>query len=185
MRKALYILGSLDDVDIEWIAQSGRKMFLGPGETLIEEGKPIQYLYILIEGQLTVRIGRNAETQVAVLLPGEVVGEISFIDNRNPIASVIALQESRVLALRRSELTVRLARDPGFAARFYRAIAVFLADRLSATSSRLGYGAPEQDRDVIEDSLMEEVSLASIRFDKLLRYLADEHSVGSFAGVKT
>jgi CRP/FNR family cyclic AMP-dependent transcriptional regulator len=186
MRKALYILGSLDDADIEWIARSGTKVPLSPGETLIHEGKPIEYLYILIEGQLAVRIGKNADKQIAVLLPGEIVGEISFVDNRNPTASVVALQESRMLALSRPELSARLARDQGFASRFYRAIAIFLADRLFTTTSRLGYGTPDQDRDadVIEDSLMDEVSLASIRFDKLLRYLADDQSVGSFAGVK-
>jgi CRP/FNR family transcriptional regulator, cyclic AMP receptor protein len=186
MRKALYILGSLDDADVEWIARSGTKLSLRPGEILVHEGKPIEYLYILIAGQLGVRIGKNADKQIAVLLPGEIVGEISFVDNRNPTASVVALQESRMLALSRSELTVRLARDQGFAARFYRAIATFLADRLFATTLRLGYGTPDQDRDVdiIEDSLMDEVSLASIRFDKLLRHLADNQSVGSFAGVK-
>lgn len=184
MRKALYILGSMDDVDIEWMARSGKRVALRQGDTLIHEGKPIDHLYILIEGQLAVRIGKNAETQIATLLPGEIVGEISFVDNRNPIASVAALHESRVLALSRSELTAKLTRDSGFAARFYRAIANFLADRLFTTSSRLGYGAPEQDQDVIEDTLMDDVSLASIRFDKLLRYLADEQSVGSFAGVR-
>jgi CRP/FNR family cyclic AMP-dependent transcriptional regulator len=184
MRKALYILGSLDDTDIEWFVRTGAKIPLRTGDILIHEGMSIEYLYILIEGQLEVVIGKGPGTRLAVLLPGEIVGEISFVDGRNPTASVVALQNSRVLGLPRSELTARLERDQGFASRFYRAIAVFLADRLFMTSSRFGYGSPEQDRDLIEDALMDDVSLASIRFDKLLRYLADDHSVGSFAAVK-
>jgi CRP/FNR family transcriptional regulator, cyclic AMP receptor protein len=186
MRKALYILGSLDDRDIEWMARSGTKVSLSPGEILIREGKPIEFLYILIEGQLSVRTGKIADKQIAVLLPGEIVGEISFVDNRKPTASVLALQDSRLLALPRSELTMKLARDSGFASRFYRAIAIFLADRLFTTTSRLGYGSPDQDRDAdaIEDSLMDEVSLASIRFDNLLKYLTGEERGGSFIGMK-
>lgn len=187
MRKALYILGSLDDSDIEWIAQHATRTTLNSGETLIRQGHVIDHLYILLEGQLSVRSGKDGGQEVAVLLSGEIVGEISFVDNRKPTASVIALQESRLLALKKAELSMKLSRDYAFASRFYRAIAVFLADRLFATTSRLGYGSPDQDRDydadAIEDSLMDELSLASIRFDKLLRYLADERSSGSFASM--
>lgn len=188
MRKALYILGLLDDPDIEWIARHATKMTLRQGDTLIRKGEPIEHLYIVLEGQFSVRIGKDAKQEIAVLLSGEIIGEISFVDNRKPTASVVALRDSRVLALDKRALTANLVRDHGFASRFYRAIAVFLADRLFTTTSRLGYGAPDQDRDAdvdtIEDSLMDEVSLASIRFDKLLRYLADEQNLGSFVSVQ-
>jgi CRP-like cAMP-binding protein len=190
MRKALYILGSLDDADIEWISRHSTKVSLKAGEILILQGKRIEYLYILLDGQMSVYVGNDGDRQIAVLLPGEIVGEISFVDNRMPTASVRALRESRVLALNKSDLSTKLARDYGFAARFYRAIAIFLADRLFTTTSRLGYGLPDQDAsmtdpDSIEDSLMDELSLASIRFDKLLRYFADEQNLGSFASVKS
>ena len=187
MRKALYILGSLDDVDIEWIARQASRVALPARETLIKQGESIDCLYILIEGQLSVRIGKQAEHEIATLLPGEIVGEISFVDNRKPTASVFALQDSWLLALNKSALAQKLGRDPNFASRFYRAIAVFLADRLYATTSRLGYGSSDQDNhqeaDEMNDSMMDDVSLASIRFDKLLRYLAGGKDLGSFAGV--
>ena len=61
-----------------------------------------------------------------------------------------------------------------FAAHFYRAVAIFLADRLRATTTRLGYGKPEQDAaadaaDELGDELLETVSLGTRRFDYLLR----------------
>jgi len=186
MRKALYILGSLDDGDIEWMAEHGAREHIRRGDTLVRENVPINSLYILLEGKLSVRVGGNPGNEIAALLPGEIVGEISFIDNRKPTASVIALEDSRVFALDRALLSVKLARDPAFASRFYRAIASFLADRLYMTTARLGYGSPGQDvdADTIEDSMMDEISLATIRFDKLLRYLAEDSDVGSFAAVK-
>jgi CRP/FNR family cyclic AMP-dependent transcriptional regulator len=188
MRKALYIFGSLDDGDIEWIARHASQMELRQGDTLIREGHPIEHLFIVVDGKFSVRIGKEASQEIAVLLSGEIVGEISFVDNRKPTASVIALQHSKVLGLDKQLLQIKLARDLGFASRFYRAIANFLADRLSNTTARLGYGAPQQDRDIevdtIEDSMMDEVSMASIRFDKLLRHLAEDATMGTFAGVK-
>lgn len=186
MRKALYILGSLEDTDIEWMASHGKRMPLIAGDVLIKEGGRIDHLFILLEGQLTVSIGSDPVREIAVLLPGEIVGEISFVDNRKPTASVIALQDSRAFGIERHALSAKLEHDPGFAARFYRAIAIFLADRLYVTTSRFGYGSQDQDEDVdiIEDSTMDEISMASIRFDKLLRCLADEYKAGSFASVR-
>ena len=188
MRKALYILGSLEDADVEWMVRYGERLSLAPGQMLIHENRPIDFLFIVIEGEFSVRLGKTADRHVATLLAGEVLGEISFVDQRNPTASVVATQPSRVLGIPRSELATKLSRDQGFAARFYRAIAGFLADRLFATTSRLGYGSPDQDqdrdRDAIPDPLMEELSMASIRLDKVLRYLADEQYVGSFVAGK-
>lgn len=189
MRKAFYILGSLDDLDIEWIAKMSEKVQLDAGDILIQKNVLTEYLYLILDGEFSVRIGDRAEKEIAVLLPGEIVGEISFVDNRKPTASVLATQPSRVLSISRKELTAKLSRDLGFASRFYRAIASFLADRLSMTTSRLGYGSSEQDAqtqeiDEINDSQMDEISLAAIRFDKLMRYLADNEDLGSFASAK-
>ena len=186
MRKALYILGALEDSDIEWMARNGTRLPVPANVALIRQGVPIDSLYILLEGQLSVRVGPTMDREVASLLPGEIVGEISFVDERSPTASVLATRDARVLALPRAELSNKLGRDPAFAARFYRAIAGFLADRLYMTTSRLGYGAADQDDgSEIGDAMMDELSLANIRFDKLLRYLAGEQTAGSFAAVTT
>jgi CRP-like cAMP-binding protein len=111
---------------------------------------------------------------VATLLAGEVIGEISFVDARPPLATVASLDSARVLAVRRDVLQQKLAADAQFAAHFYRAVAIFLADRLRSTTTRLGYGQPEQDAapdaaDELGDELMETVSLGTQRFDYLLR----------------
>ena len=66
--------------------------------------------------------------------------------------------------------------EPPFAARFYRALAVFLADRLrTTTASQLALGKGQltqtqiDDRDELDVGLLEGVSLASTRFDSLQR----------------
>jgi hypothetical protein len=87
---------------------------------------------------------------------------------------VQTLEGTHVLAVDCARLESKLEQDTAFASRFYRAIAMFLADRLRSTTSRLGYGAPGQDQDApdeLDDSLMDSVSVASVRFDNLLKAL--------------
>ena len=69
----------------------------------------------------------------------------------------------------------KLATDLGFSSRFYRALCVFLADRLRQTANRLGYGSAQEDvdaRDELNDDLLDNVHLAGARFDRMLRRLA-------------
>ncbi|HKD10209.1 MAG TPA: cyclic nucleotide-binding domain-containing protein [Bryobacteraceae bacterium] len=172
MRKALYVMGILDDQDVEWIASHGRRLNVRQDEVLIREGQPVDALFIVLEGSLRVRSGTK---HVATLLSGEIVGEISFVDSRPPAASVTADQSTRVLAIPRDLLSAKMSTDPWFASRFFRALATFLADRLRTTTARLGYGdAPPndaQDGDELAPDFMDSVSLASVRFDRLLKRL--------------
>lgn len=176
MRKTLMLLGVLDDSDIEWLVAQGEQKRITPGTVLIQEGGPIDALYIILSGRFTVAVSSVHEPAIATLLAGEIVGEISFVDSRPPLASVIATDDSRVLSIRRDKLLAKIERDHSFAARFYRALAAFLADRLRTTTGRLGFGNVQQDTDVdprneLNDDLMDRVSLAAVRFDSMLKRL--------------
>jgi CRP/FNR family transcriptional regulator, cyclic AMP receptor protein len=177
MRKALYILSNLEDSDIEWMAQKGKVDNISAESVLIKEGEPIGYLHIMLEGELSVRIGGTRGQEVAKLLSGEIVGEMSFVNARPPSASVVATQDSLLLSLDRTVLSRKLQADGPFAARFYRAVANFLADRLYVTVGRFGYGNHQQDSEVdqIDDAELEDVSIASMRFDQLLRRLRGDY----------
>lgn len=170
MRKVLQLMAALADKDVDWLATHGRVRHVPKDTLLIQQGQPFQSLMVLLEGQLSVRL---ADQQIAVLYPGEVLGEISFVDARPPSASVVASRDSHVLAIDRGTLTAQLDRDSGFAARFYRGLALFLASRLRATTSHLGYGrwSSTEETNAIEGSELEEISLAARRFDETLRRL--------------
>jgi CRP/FNR family cyclic AMP-dependent transcriptional regulator len=171
MRKALYLMGILDDSDTEWLTDNGTRILVKYKTGLIYEGKPISSLYIVLDGQFAVYAGRQL---LATLNAGEVLGEISFVDSRPPLATVIALKDSYVLELPREKLLAKMGRDQKFAANFYRGIATYLADRLRVTTGRLGYGKADQDVeevDEINDDLMDTLSLAAVRFDKMLKRL--------------
>jgi CRP/FNR family transcriptional regulator, cyclic AMP receptor protein len=166
MRKALILFGFLNDSDVEWIVRNAARESVPQGTLLINEGAPISSILILLDGELAVSIG---EKPVATLHAGEIVGEISFVDSRPPTASVQASVDSSVLAIPREAVSRHLVTDPLFAARFYQAVAVFLADRLRHTISRFGYGSAREDPDELDDGMMEDISQASCRFDRLLQ----------------
>ena len=80
-----------------------------------------------------------------------------------------------VLALRRTVLQQKLDQDTGFAARFYRALAIFLSDRLRATVSRLGGGPPAPTlgddvpaEDELDPNVLDTVHLAGRRFTRIV-----------------
>ncbi len=173
MRKVLYILGQLDDRDIEWMAQIGRQRRLAPGEALIEEGKDTPEIFIVLDGQVDVVV--HGVGTVASLGSGEILGEMSFVDRAPPSATVSASEPTQVLALDKSRMEERLRSNPGFAGRFYRALAILLADRLRGTVARqktvVAVRAAAIEEDELDETVLDGVSMAGIRFQQMLRAL--------------
>ncbi len=176
MKKVFFLLGELDDDDIDWMVSMGRREEVAAGTVLIQEGQPIDTLHILLEGTLSVSVSALEGKTIARLTSGAVVGEMSFADARPPSATVMAVETSLVLSIPRLLLIEKLQKDEGFASRFYRAIAIFLSTRLRGTVRYLGY-AKEQllqednSSDDLSPEVVDNVPLAKARFDWLLRRL--------------
>ncbi|MBV8190629.1 MAG: cyclic nucleotide-binding domain-containing protein [Alphaproteobacteria bacterium] len=176
MRKVLYILGHLSDEDVDWMARRGRHLDLESDSILVREGVPLDDLFIVTAGRAAVEV--NGLGRIASLGAGEIVGEMSFVDSALPSATVRADGRCTLLAIDRREVKARLAEDPGFAGRFYKAMAMFLADRLRGTVDRMkaGPGQALAGQQIMEDELdedvLDQVSLAGARFERLLHALA-------------
>jgi CRP-like cAMP-binding protein len=176
MKQIFFMLGELFEQDLDWLLYAGRKEPLAAGTTLIQEGFPVNALYILLSGRLSVTIDA-AGKELAQLTSGDIVGEISFLDSRPPLATVRAVEDSLVLEIPRQQIIHKLAADPAFAAHFYRAIALFLADRLRDTVSLLGYdehcppGLSLAFPHDLSPSVIDHLPLARQRLEKLLKRL--------------
>src|SRR5262245_19409740 len=148
MRKVLFIFGQLADTDVMWLARNGRRRRVKQGSVLIREREPVDTLYIVLEGELDVVVGPERR-QVARLLPGEVVGEMSFIDARPPSATVSAATDAVVFTIAKATLQQGLVRDAAFASRFYKAIATFLSDRVREATAG---GDDSAGKDEVDDN---------------------------------
>ncbi|MGJ3251442.1 MAG: cyclic nucleotide-binding domain-containing protein [Elainellaceae cyanobacterium] len=174
MQKVLFILGELSDQDIDWLVDIGDRNEISANTVLIHEGQPVDTLYIMLEGTLVVSIAALGDREVARLSMGEVVGEMSFVDARPPSATVKTLERSLVLSIPRSKLAAKLQDDIGFAARFYRALAILLSNRLRGTVKQLGYSqdpSSQSTRSQGDSAHSDTIKIAQARFDDLLRRL--------------
>lgn len=174
MRKVLFILSELEDEDVEWIANNGDRLRYPVGADLIAFNSHVDSVYFVLDGTFSVLSG-NGE-QIVELSSGEIIGEMSLVDPARTTASVRANEGAAALRLSHARLREKLAADAPFAARFYRALSVFLAARMRQTTRRFGYGdvdpraAPQTDE--ISEEMLAKAHLASLRFERLLKRMA-------------
>jgi CRP-like cAMP-binding protein len=108
---------------------------------------------------------------------GEIVGEVSLVDSAPASATVTATGEGLVLFLDKETLMAKLAADNGFGSRFYRALAVFLADRLRDarhTSGNRAVAAADVGDDELDAGILDRMSNAGDRFSQMLRTLRSQ-----------
>lgn len=185
LRKVFLVFSEIYDRDLDWMVEVGVPRKLISGTCLIQEGQSLDAVYILLEGTLAVSVTAQVDSvpvskEIARLATGEILGEMSFVDAQAASATVSAVENCLVLALPRLQLGRKLQQDNHFAARFYRAIAAVLADRLQDRLTRHVYGKLIYDinqpmeeeleyEDEIDIATLEQVSLAGVKFDWFLR----------------
>lgn len=109
-------------------------------EVILKEGRLSQAIYLVRKG--IVRIERAAsgrDVAIAFLEPGEVFGEMSFLEEVPTSAAVIAQDNVEVCMLDQQSLYSLLTSVPGLSDRFYQSLAYNLSSRLRQTSSLVGY----------------------------------------------
>lgn len=86
-------------------------------QTIVEEGLPGDYMYVIREGQVKVTklSGDGREKILELLGPGDFFGEMSLLDGAVRSASVKSLSETRILALSRNDFLKELRRNPDLA----------------------------------------------------------------------
>jgi CRP-like cAMP-binding protein len=108
------------------------------GDEIITEGARIDHLYILRSGPASVELeGTTSRAVIATLIAGDVCGEMAFLGDSTATAAVVAKDEVEMDAIWVDDLRELVATFPGFGVRFYRSLAVILAQRLRQTSKEL------------------------------------------------
>jgi CRP-like cAMP-binding protein len=169
MRRVLFIFSHLRDEDVRWLANAGQVEPLEEQHLLIQEGTQITKLYFLLEGEIKIFAKRAPEETITVLKSGDIIGEMSFIDAAPTSASAMTISECEVLSLSKRLVEEKLKTDTGFAARFYRAIAMFLSDRLRASNPN--HSNEALDEEELDENFLDTVSEAGQRFTDMLQML--------------
>ena len=95
-------------------------------------------LYTVEEGWLQIVAPRGGhETVLATVGPGDVLGEVSFIDDSPRTVSVKAAEDTKVRAWDKRTLSEALAFEPQLLAKFGVAMCELLVERLRDTARRV------------------------------------------------
>jgi CRP-like cAMP-binding protein len=114
----------LNDEERRILARAMSLRDLKQGEVLVQEGSADDHLYVVVSGVLGVVKGAGMEEEVTLnaIRPGNLVGELSFLDGASRYASLMALSDTRVLGLSRADLERLLDSEPKVVYHVMRAI---------------------------------------------------------------
>ncbi|MDX2288480.1 MAG: cyclic nucleotide-binding and patatin-like phospholipase domain-containing protein [Hyphomicrobiaceae bacterium] len=116
--------------DVSALLAHMRLATIARGVALVRQGEAADALYIVVSGRFAVR-REGLDERLAVIGPGEPVGEIAFFAGGQRTASVIAERDSVVGLLTLQDFEATCARLPSLARAFTRV----LAGRLAATTA--------------------------------------------------
>ncbi|MCU1304766.1 MAG: putative transcriptional regulator, Crp/Fnr family [Candidatus Sulfotelmatobacter sp.] len=118
------------------VADKASRLQFKEGTVLIQKGKRANGVYLLLKGSARVVIPSQASR---ILGPGEICGEMSFLEDSPASASVIAEGDVEAYHLDRSALQSLFELYPHLGSRFYRSLATSLSHRLREV---IGTSAP-------------------------------------------
>lgn len=109
------------------------------GIEVIREGESGDFMMLLLEGSIEVfrRDRWNAQRLIAVLQPGQTVGEMSMIDGEPRFATCVAADLCLVTVLTREALARIILEQPVLGAKILMELVLMLSQRLRQTSQRL------------------------------------------------
>ncbi len=113
----------LTPAETQVLAELVRLRELTDGEVLLPEGARDGNLHVVVRGRIDVcKDGPHGRTLLHTLEPGDLVGELSFMDDAPRYASLVASGPTEVLALARRDFETLVDREPRVVYKVMRAI---------------------------------------------------------------
>ena len=117
LREALretILFADLDDGQLDHIAAAGAVQSLPRGFVLFEEGAEPDEFYLVLAGRIAIaqESEDGRESLLAFMGPGELFGELGFLDGYDRSAQARALEDSKVLVVPYGELRLLYENHP-------------------------------------------------------------------------
>lgn len=128
-------LGSLSVKEQKAVRANGQEVSLMAGETLFSQGDEADAFYVVLSGTMGIFIDQEeSQKRLAALInKGETLGELAILAGEARSASVVALRDSVLLKINRSEFDKLIKKHPSISVPMSR----ILAERLrQATANR-------------------------------------------------
>lgn len=131
------VLTDLTDAQLVRFAQMMEFQVARPREVVVREGAPADSLFLILEGEVRVRLMvGDRETTLATLEPGDLFGETCLFDQGPRSADVVANGESSLLRITTERLRRLATEYPDLAAPFLMGIGRTMSARIRADNKR-------------------------------------------------
>jgi CRP/FNR family cyclic AMP-dependent transcriptional regulator len=97
------------------------------GDVLVQQASQSNTLFIIAAGKVKVTISEKVLAQIG---PGQICGEMAFLEDSRPSATATAEEEVQAFSIEWKNLIELFELFPHVASRFYRSLAVNLSRRL-------------------------------------------------------
>jgi extracellular factor (EF) 3-hydroxypalmitic acid methyl ester biosynthesis protein len=114
--------------DFTLLADKAKRVKFKKGEVLVQRGKKADGIYLLLKGAAKVHLSSAAGAPT--IGPGEICGEMSFLEDIPASALVVADGDVEAYRLDRLTLQTLFELFPHLGSRFYRSLATNLSHRL-------------------------------------------------------
>lgn len=139
------VFPQLTESEEQEILEACTRLECSSGSTLLRKGEDGGDLYIVESGAFMVyEDGAGEEFVLAMLNPGDVFGELSFLDGSPRSASVRAQSDGTLLRLERSAIPGLVLKNPYTATRLLFSLASIVSARLRKADQALASLAFEQ-----------------------------------------
>jgi CRP-like cAMP-binding protein len=131
------VLAKLNGPQLQAFLQYLEILSLEPLAYAVREGDHGNAMYLILEGELRVRLVREGkETTLATLTAGEFFGEVSVLDQGPRCADVVANERSTLLKISAASFEKLRSEAPALAEHFLYALSKSLVGRLRAVNKR-------------------------------------------------
>ena len=142
------MFAALSDDDCDAVLRVLKARQGKPGDTLFREGEPGETLMVVVDGQLeaSVTTPDGSQAKLAAIQPGQVVGELAFLDAAPRAATISTPTGATVLEFSRRALLLLCRDHPRIGAMIQRSVLADLSRRARAVEGALGASSPVSAR---------------------------------------
>lgn len=122
--KQVDLFADLDEESLGLLVSHSRAVSFKKNSILMTEGETGESLYIIETGSVRIYVSdeHGAEMTVFVQRPGSYIGEISLLDGAPRTASVVAIEDTRVLVISKTSFFECVSKNPQIAFRIIQSV---------------------------------------------------------------
>ena len=166
LKKVLIIFGYLETIDLDYLASNANQITTKDNQLLIEEGKPLNHLYIILNGKFSIwKKDKDNRVKLGTSVQGEIIGELSMLDEEGRSSAEVRAENTATTAqIGIDNINQWLKTIPQAEGRWWRALAVLGSHRCREQLEGAGKLAPTTESEQFSLEELERIERAGQRF---------------------